>query len=245
MTIISPILTPMWLLIALLIFTNTNDSDMFKQLQKYCSTLNEEFSQIDESRKNELLKLSRFITDDLLDDGKSQQVVICTHNSRRSHFGQLWLTTAAEYYGIKGVESFSGGTEATAFHPNAVAAAEEAGFSIRTTKGKFGESNPAYVVSIGKTIPPQILYSKKYEDEPNPTSDFIAIMVCSDADVNCPVVKGAKKRIALPFEDPKHFDNTPSQKEKYNERCRQIAREIFFVMSNVKSALIVAEESGQ
>jgi len=38
----------------------------------------------------------------------------------------------------------------------------------------------------------------------------------------------------LPYQDPKAFDNTAQQNEKYDERCRQIAREMFYVFSQIK-----------
>ena len=41
-------------------------------------------------------------------------IFICTHNSRRSHMAQLWAQTAAAYHGVAAIETFSGGTEATA-----------------------------------------------------------------------------------------------------------------------------------
>jgi hypothetical protein len=56
-------------------------------------------------------------------------------------------------------------------------------------------------------------------------------MVCSEADQACPIVEGADLRIGLPFQDPKEFDNSPLKDSKYDERCRQIAREMFYVMA--------------
>ena len=47
---------------------------------------------------------------------------VCTHNSRRSLLCQTFGSAAAAYFGIHGVETFSGGTEATAFNSRAVAA---------------------------------------------------------------------------------------------------------------------------
>jgi arsenate reductase (thioredoxin) len=74
-------------------------------------------------------------------------------------------------------------------------------------------------------------FSKVYHDESNPKSDFCAVMTCSQADKLCPIVQGASKRISLPYDDPKVFDGTPQEAGKYDERCRQIAREILFTFS--------------
>ena len=59
-------------------------------------------------------------------------------------------------------------------------------------------------------------------------------MTCSNADVGCPFIQGAEKRIPITFEDPKAFDNTPLQKEKYHERSIQIATELCYVFSQIK-----------
>ena len=42
-------------------------------------------------------------------------------------------------------------------------------------------------------------------------------------------------RVPLTFEDPKAFDNTPQQAEKYRERSLQIATELLYVFSNLNS----------
>jgi len=58
-------------------------------------------------------------------------------------------------------------------------------------------------------------------------------MTCSDADEACPVVTGASSRFSITYEDPKDHDGTPEEEDKYNERSRQIAREMFYLFSQV------------
>ena len=77
------------------------------------------------------------------------------------------------------------------------------------------------------------MWSKKYDHPSNPTENYAAIMVCTDADQNCPYIPGAT-RLAIPFDDPKTFDGTPSESSKYDERCLQIATEMLYVMNQVK-----------
>ena len=55
-------------------------------------------------------------------------------------------------------------------------------------------------------------------------------MTCSQADAGCPFIPGASTRISLPYDDPKEADGTPQEAERYDERLRQIGRELFFVM---------------
>ena len=59
-------------------------------------------------------------------------------------------------------------------------------------------------------------------------------MTCSHADENCPFIPGAEKRIPVRYDDPKAFDNTPQQEEKYEERSNQIATEMLYVFSQIK-----------
>jgi len=60
-------------------------------------------------------------------------------------------------------------------------------------------------------------------------------MTCSSADKGCPFIAGAEKRIPVTYEDPKLFDNTPQQAEKYLERSNQIATEMKYVFEHVKN----------
>jgi hypothetical protein len=90
------------------------------------------------------------------------------------------------------------------------------------------------MAAFAEGIEPLECFSKVYDAEPNPTSDFCAVMTCSEADKNCPAVRGAAIRISLPFEDPKVADGTPEEAATYDERCAQIAREMLFVFSLIE-----------
>jgi arsenate reductase (thioredoxin) len=197
------------------------------QLQSYCSELESEFSFIPETRQQELTQLGDYIAKKIKAGDAVKLNVICTHNSRRSHIGQLWLAAAATYYGVAGLTTYSGGTEATAFNPNAVAAMRRAGFGI---SGDETQKNPQYAASLGQGLENIILFSKKYDDPANPQQGFAAIMVCSDADEACPLIPGAEKRFAICYDDPKASDGTPAEAATYDERCRQIGREMLFAM---------------
>jgi hypothetical protein len=207
---------------------------MFKPITNYLNSVEREFDQIPEERRAVLEELGEFIFQNIKKGENAKLTVICTHNSRRSHMGQLWLAAAAVYYGIDGVITYSGGTEATAFNPRAVAAMKIAGFRIRKVEG--GE-NPNYEAFLGRELPTIPMFSKKFDNQVNPQKGFGAVMVCSDADAACPIVPGADGRFSVPFEDPKKFDNTAYETHAYNERCRQIAKEMLFVMHYAKQLI--------
>ena len=138
------------------------------------------------------------------------------------------------------IATYSGGTEATAFYPAVIAALERAGFDIR----KMDETpNPKYRIQLGMGDRTQSCFSKEYSNEFNPQNDFLAIMVCSDADEHCPIVVGAKTRIVLPYIDPKIADGTAEEAATYDARSLEIATEMFFVMGKVKEPKKNREEN--
>lgn len=200
-------------------------------LETYVLQLISTFDLIPEERKKILTRMASDIISQLISNEQVKLIFICTHNSRRSHMSQIWTQAASHYYAIQGIMTYSGGTEATAFNPRAVSAMKRAGFEIKVLKEG---ANPVYAMGFAKDAPPIEAFSKKYDDEINPQKNFVAIMTCSEADQNCPFIPGASFRIPVPYDDPKEYDSTPQEEAKYDERCYQIAREMFFMMSKVQ-----------
>jgi len=203
---------------------------VYNDIDSVISTLN--VDSITDSRKETLKPLIDFIQLKVNTKEDIRINFICTHNSRRSHLSQVWAQTMAYYFNIKNVFCYSGGTEATALFPMVAETLVNAGFKIN----KIAEtSNPVYSIKYSDNSHPIIGFSKKLDSEFNPKSDFAAIMTCSQADNGCPFIAGAEKRIPITFEDPKAFDNTPQQAEKYQERSIQIATELFYVFSQIEA----------
>lgn len=201
-------------------------------LALYCQDLEQKFNQIPSARQEELLNLSHYLMAQI-QEGKTPSVtVICTHNSRRSHLAQLWLAIAADYYQTPTILTFSGGTEISAFNPRTVAALQRVGLQI--TSKNPSTANPVYEVLWKDEMAPYLAFSKKYADSPNPQTDFLAIMVCSHADVNCPIVTGSNQRIALPYKDPKAFDDTDLEASEYSKTCALIGTEMLFVLKQLQ-----------
>lgn len=209
----------------------TKSATLLASLTPTVHKLTREFDLIPTERKALLQQLVQFVEKKVKAGQNVYLNFICTHNSRRSHLSQIWAQTAAYYYHVPNVFCYSGGTEATAFNPRAVKAMQEAGFSIRIIKEG---GNPLYEVYFADGAEPVIAFSKKYDDPFNHNKDFAAVMTCSHADENCPLVAGASGRIALTYNDPKEFDGTPLEAAKYSERVHEIGREILFAFSQVK-----------
>ena len=202
---------------------------MNTKLTQFSEEIILQFDQIPADRKLVLDRLTSYIQGNLNAGKESLLMFICTHNSRRSHFGQILCALAADFYQVSGIQTFSAGTEVTAFHPNAIAALRSIGMEIQATDNS---SNPHYIVSWSPTHSLDA-FSKLIDYEGNPKEHFAAIMTCTHAEQNCPFVAGADFRIGLPFDDPKAFDGTVQETEMYLARVHQIATELFYVFSRL------------
>lgn len=191
----------------------------FNELADYLLTQAAAFTPAENHRQS-LESLAAYLKDKIAAKRPARLNFICTHNSRRSHFGQVMAQVLAARMGLT-IETYSGGTEGTAFHPNAVSALRNLGIEIK----KLDETqNPHYRITTG--VLSTETFSKVFSEAPNPQKEFAAIMVCSSADEACPFVAGAEKRISLPFEDPKLSDGTPEQAATYRDRALQIGTEL-------------------
>ncbi|HEY2414134.1 MAG TPA: protein-tyrosine-phosphatase [Pirellulaceae bacterium] len=226
------------LILSLAVLTTTLAADnsvrLNPPLQKYIATRSAEFDLIPADRKDQLNQLAHYVHSRLQSKQPARLTFICTHNSRRSHLAQIWAQTAAAHFGLPNVETFSGGTEATAFNRRAIDALRRAGFDISSPE-PGPKDNPHFQVRFAVNASPLECFSKLYNEPPNPKTNFCAILTCSQADKSCPLVEGASFRIAIPYDDPKTFDDTPDESRKYDDRCQQIAREMLYLFSQVQN----------
>ncbi len=208
---------------------NLTQTRLFPEIEKTIQQLN--FESITAERKIILQPLIDYIQLKVTNQQEIRLNFICTHNSRRSHLSQVWAQTSAAFYGIKNTFCYSGGTEATALFPMAAQTLSKQGFQIETISQG---NNPVYSIKHNENTHPIIGFSKTFDNSFNPQSEFAAILTCSSADQGCPFIAGAEKRIPITYEDPKTFDNTAQQAEKYEERSLQIATELFYVFAQIQ-----------
>ena len=211
----------------------TPGNAFYPPLHRYLMARMSESSQIPADRRKALERISAFIAERVTSGATSRLTFICTQNSRRSQMAQIWAQATARFLGVPGVSAFSGGTEATAFDPRAVSAMIRAGFRIeRHAK----DDNPVYLVHAGDDLPPVRAFSKAYLDPSNPTEGFCAVMTCSRADRECPVITSADERVLIPYEDPKTFDGTEQESVRYDTTCREICREMGWLFARTRTA---------
>jgi arsenate reductase len=186
---------------------------------------------ISDERKVVLFPLVKYIQEKINEGEAIRLNFICTHNSRRSHLSQIWAQTMAYHVGLKNVSCYSGGTEATAIFIKVLETLTSQGFQVL----KLSESdNPVVAVKFADNENPILCFSKTYDHPFNPSTQFGAVMTCNNADEGCPIVVGAEARFPIKYDDPKAYDGTPLQTEKYAERSLDIAREMLWVFSQIK-----------
>jgi len=208
----------------------TKFQQVISSVEKYINSFFAEELIISEKRKIQIKEISEYVGNKIKYNLPINIIFICTHNSSRSQFAQIWAQTAGEYFKIPNINCFSAGTEVTSFNPRSLMALKNAGFEIEKTDSI---ENPVYNINYAYNKIPIKGFSKIISDKENPQSNFIAIMICSDADEACPIIPGAEKRFSLIYEDPKNSDNTPEADIVYNKRCKQIGIEIFYLFSNI------------
>lgn len=201
---------------------------LYPSLQKTIELLADKQPAIANERKARLDELTVAIQNRLRDPSIRLQF-ICTHNSRRSVFSQVWAQALAHYFHLDHMQCHSGGTSATAVYPAVIDTLKEQGFHVEKLTGK---ENPKYTVWFGSSLSPLDIWSKTFGDPSNPDT-FVAVMTCSEADEACPYVPGAEVRISLPYDDPKEFDGLSEEKKQYLARAEQIAAELYHVFQNL------------
>jgi hypothetical protein len=176
-------------------------------------------------------------------------VFVCTGNSRRSVLGATMGNIAAAYYGLPEIRCHSGGTAPTAVNERSIATLRAIGLEIEATgdeapAGPAKGANPVYILRwglpAGETDEPPLEateFSKRFDDNSNPPSGFAALMVCSEADAECPRVAGAAVRISMPYLDPKIYDGSQYESAKYAERRDDLGRLMVGVLLQVRRRL--------
>lgn len=221
-------------LLLLGLFNSVSAQPFYSRLAEYTSTIPSEFNKIPGERKELLEELGEYILEKSTQKSGSQLLFICTLNSRRSQFAQVWAQAAAYHYKLKKVSTFSGGESETAINFRILEALRKAGFEI--TASEVYSQNPVYLLSMGRRYPDVFIFSKKYDYWNNPDMNYASIICSNDLyEVNFQP-SGADETIYLPYEDIQIFDSSSNSYLRNDEICRQIAREMFYLMDYVKNS---------
>ncbi len=208
---------------------------LLPELKRHAELLTTSFDMIDSTHHQSIERLAEWIAENERNQRQSQIIAACTGNSRRSILCATMGNLAAAYYGLDKVQFYSGGTKPSAFNKRTIASLAEIGFQIESSgreapRGEPKTANTIYRVRWGKDLQ-ATEFSKTYFDSDNPQTGFAAVMVCSEADADCPTIPGASMRLSMTFIDPKIYDDGAFERAKYAERRDDIGRTFLAVMS--------------
>ena len=227
-------IVPILVCFALCSACDNNDTRPFNEaLTPYCESLEDEFNNVPDSTQEQLKVAGTYIINRLNNGQIASISFVCEHNSRKSHLGQIWTTLATQYYQLDHVKCYSGGTTPTYVNQRIINALGNTGIQI-SEKGIAGHG-PKYLLDYGKSSRGFEIFSKRFDHPMNPDTNYLAISLCLNPDECCPISYGADKQLSIPYEDLQPFGNTPLESAKYDEQCRMVARDMFYMMDFVKT----------
>lgn len=200
-------------------------------MKNILSNLEEANLNISKQRRAELSEVARTISTHLQKSPVSL-IFVCTHNSRRSVFAEVWASVFIEHYNLP-LKAYSGGTEVTAVNRNTLDCLETLGFELNYDASI---DNPKVDIKLSEHSS-LTAFSKLYNDAFNAQQNFFAMMMCQHAAENCPFIPNALGRINLPYKDPKAYDDSPLKGKKYTETALLIGTEFRYLFGLVKDAL--------
>ncbi len=185
---------------------------------------------IDVNRMDMLTEIGKNLREHLAVKKQFNLHFLCTHNSRRSQMAQALGQLMASFFDLP-ISCFSGGTEVTAFHPNAIQCLRAIGFQIYEKENIGNQST--FQVNFSDQENGAIMWSKLIDDPRNPKEDFIAMFTCDQAAEACPIVFGSLQNIKLNYQDPKIYDSLKNAHKAYVKCAIKIASELKIVFASV------------
>ena len=222
---------------------------LLPKVEEHLNLLTTGYDMLDEAQGAAGRKLVDWVVENYRPGQPLAITCVCTGNSRRSILAATMINVSAAYYGLPEIRGYSGGTKPSAFNERTVRTLREIGIEVtklgeEAARGDVATANPKHRIRWGfgpdDSSMRVIEFSKKYDDASNPSSEFAALIVCSDAEEDCPLIKGASTRIAMPYLDPKAYDGTKLEAQKYAERRDDIGRLMLSVMMQSRLRLIAA-----
>jgi len=203
----------------------------YSKLKEYSDNLPKDFNKIPGERKQILEEIGDYIFQSISDNKSAKLLFICTQNSRRSQFAQVWAQTATYYYRLNNIQTYSGGYTETAINYRILEALRKSGFSVTAAEGY--SKNPVYLLNFGQSYPDIFIFSKKYDFWQNPNENYAAILCSKDLVEMKLEPAGSENVFALPYQDIHIYDNSTGNILKNDEICRQVASEMFYMMDYV------------
>ena len=213
---------------------DTSFNTLYPILNEYIRDFPKEFRKIPEDRRYRLNEIVYFLEDQEKGNDPWQLLFISTNQAAVSQMAQVWSKAAAYYFGFTKFESYSGGIKPNEISINMIKELEKAGFIVY--KSDVGGID-VYRVKYSYNLEPIVAFPKKINHVRNPYHDFMAVFVEENADINIQNIKGTYNRLLLKYDDPVGYDGSDQESFIYEESCRKVAVEMFYVFSQLRKKI--------
>lgn len=223
-----------FLLFFLTFFSNGQEPDineLYPILNEYVKEFPKEFRKIPEDRRYRLNEIVYFLEEQEENKEPWQVIFISTNQSSVSQMAQVWSKVAAYHFGFQKFQSFSGGLKPIEITMSSIITMEKAGFIIY--KSNIGGID-VYRIKYSYNLEPIVAFPKKIRHVKNPYENFMAVLVEENADINITNIKGTYDRLLLNYNDPVGYEGSDLEDQVYEESCRTVAREMFYIFSQLK-----------
>lgn len=156
-----------------LVLSASAQTALIKKLDRYCSSVAQEFDQISADRKEKLTTLADMIISANLKDGHSSVVFTDETNSGNSQIAQAFLQASISKKGLNKVNIFSAGNSESAIDKQGIALLKASGFSVESNTNF--KKNPHYLLNYSWGENRVMLFSKKMNNFQIPTSNLIVV----------------------------------------------------------------------
>jgi len=211
---------------------HTSKGKLYPILNEYVKELYREFRDIPEERRFRLNEIVDYVQNQRMLNKNPQLLFISSNQASIGQMIQIWAETAAYYYGLTGIKTYSGGMNPQGISTSTIVSLERAGFIVYRSNI---EGVDLYKVKYSYNLRPIQIFPKKIDYRINPRADYMAIMVERSADINISRVRGTHDRLSLPYNDPLQYEDSAMEDGAYDHLCRQIALEMFYVFSQLKN----------
>ena len=208
-----------------LVMTASAQTALIKKLDRYSSTVSQEFDQISANRKEQLTSLADMIISANLKDGNSFLVFTDETNSGVSHIAQAFLQASIAKRGLSKVNIFSAGNTESAIDKQAIALLKSAGFAIECNTNF--KKNPRYLLNYSWSENRIMLFSKKMNNFQIPASNLIVVSLDGNSVSDSPAIS---KRQSISY-------------GSVNETTlKEIAREMTFIAEKVQNNQLLSHQ---
>lgn len=214
--------------------TDSKFNKLYPILNEYVRDFPKEFRKIPEERRFRLNEIIYFLEEQELNKAPWQLLFVSTNQSSVSQMAQVWSKAAAYYFDFKNLSSYSGGLDPDNISVSTIKALEKAGFIVYNTDVNGVD---VYKVKYSYNLQPILTFSKKIDHIRNPSGDFMAVIVDENADLNIQNIKGTYNRLLLRYDDPIGYEGSELEDQVFDESCRQVAVEMFYVFAQLRKRL--------